>query len=49
MNLVTVQISWSKHWPGHCAHQPVYAFFIEHNKGHHKNVATKEDPATARL
>ena len=23
-------------------------FFIEHNKGHHKNVATPEDPATAR-
>jgi len=24
-------------------------FFIEHNKGHHKNVATPEDPATARM
>lgn len=24
-------------------------FFIEHNRGHHKNVATYEDPATARL
>lgn len=24
-------------------------FFIEHNKGHHKNVATKNDPASARL
>lgn len=24
-------------------------FYIEHNKGHHKNVATKADPATARL
>jgi alkane 1-monooxygenase len=24
-------------------------FFIEHNLGHHKNVATKEDPATSRL
>lgn len=24
-------------------------FYIEHNKGHHKNVATKEDPASARL
>jgi alkane 1-monooxygenase len=24
-------------------------FFIEHNKGHHKNVATKEDPSSARL
>lgn len=23
-------------------------FFIEHNRGHHRNVATKEDPATAR-
>ncbi len=23
-------------------------FFIEHNKGHHKNVATPHDPATAR-
>ena len=23
-------------------------FFIEHNFGHHKNVATKEDPATAK-
>lgn len=23
-------------------------FYIEHNYGHHKNVATKEDPATAR-
>jgi alkane 1-monooxygenase len=23
-------------------------FFIEHNKGHHKRVATNEDPATAR-
>jgi len=24
-------------------------FFIEHNRGHHKHVATFEDPATARL
>lgn len=24
-------------------------FFIEHNRGHHKNVATDKDPATARL
>ena len=24
-------------------------FFIEHNKGHHKNVATKNDPSSARL
>lgn len=24
-------------------------FFIEHNRGHHKNVATEEDPASARL
>ena len=24
-------------------------FFIEHNKGHHKNVATEEDPGSARL
>lgn len=24
-------------------------FFIEHNKGHHKRVATHEDPASARL
>ena len=24
-------------------------FFIEHNKGHHKRVATNEDPASARL
>ncbi len=24
-------------------------FFIEHNRGHHKNVATEEDPATARF
>lgn len=24
-------------------------FFIEHNQGHHKNVATPEDPASARL
>ncbi len=24
-------------------------FFIEHNKGHHKNVATPNDPATSRL
>ena len=24
-------------------------FFIEHNKGHHKNVATYEDPGSARL
>lgn len=23
-------------------------FFIEHNRGHHKNVATQEDPATSR-
>ena len=23
-------------------------FYIEHNRGHHKHVATKEDPATAR-
>ena len=23
-------------------------FFIEHNRGHHRNVATPEDPATAR-
>lgn len=24
-------------------------FYIEHNKGHHKNVATPEDPSSARL
>lgn len=24
-------------------------FFIEHNKGHHKNVATPDDPASSRL
>ncbi|MCG8319369.1 MAG: alkane 1-monooxygenase [Cytophagales bacterium] len=24
-------------------------FFIEHNRGHHKHVATEEDPASARL
>jgi alkane 1-monooxygenase len=24
-------------------------FFIEHNKGHHLNVSTKDDPATSRL
>ena len=24
-------------------------FFIEHNKGHHKNVATPNDPSSARL
>ncbi len=24
-------------------------FFVEHNKGHHKNVATHEDPSSARL
>lgn len=24
-------------------------FFIEHNKGHHKNVATLEDPASSRM
>ena len=24
-------------------------FFIEHNRGHHKNVATPEDPASSRL
>lgn len=24
-------------------------FFIEHNRGHHKNVATPEDPASARM
>lgn len=24
-------------------------FYIEHNRGHHKNVATDEDPASARL
>lgn len=24
-------------------------FYIEHNKGHHKNVATQEDPSSARL
>jgi alkane 1-monooxygenase len=24
-------------------------FYVEHNKGHHKRVATKEDPSTARL
>lgn len=24
-------------------------FFIEHNKGHHKNVATMQDPASARM
>ena len=24
-------------------------FFIEHNKGHHKNVATPEDPASSRM
>lgn len=30
--------------PSHYMH-----FFIEHNFGHHEHVATKEDPATARL
>jgi alkane 1-monooxygenase len=24
-------------------------FFIEHNRGHHKNIATEEDPASARF
>lgn len=24
-------------------------FFIEHNKGHHRNVSTREDPSSARL
>jgi len=24
-------------------------FYVEHNRGHHKQVATEEDPATARL
>lgn len=24
-------------------------FFVEHNRGHHKNVATPEDPASARM
>ncbi len=24
-------------------------FFIEHNRGHHKNIATRHDPATSRL
>ncbi len=24
-------------------------FFIEHNRGHHKNVSTKEDPSSARM
>src|SRR3546814_5711077 len=24
-------------------------FFIEHNKGHHRDVATPEDPATSRM
>jgi alkane 1-monooxygenase len=24
-------------------------FYNEHTKGHHKNVATPEDPATARI
>lgn len=24
-------------------------FFIEHNRGHHKNIGTKKDPATARV
>lgn len=24
-------------------------FYVEHNKGHHKNVATKEDPSSARF
>lgn len=24
-------------------------FFIEHNKGHHKNVSTRQDPSSARL
>ncbi|HBP69761.1 MAG TPA: alkane 1-monooxygenase, partial [Alcanivorax sp.] len=24
-------------------------FFIEHNKGHHKDVATPEDPASSRM
>ncbi len=24
-------------------------FFIEHNRGHHKNVATEDDPASARM
>lgn len=24
-------------------------FYVEHNRGHHKAVATEEDPATARF
>jgi len=24
-------------------------FYVEHNRGHHKNVATPEDPATSRF
>ncbi len=29
---------------------PLYMhFFIEHNRGHHKNIATDEDPASSRL
>jgi alkane 1-monooxygenase len=24
-------------------------FFVEHNRGHHKNVSTDDDPASSRL
>lgn len=36
-------MSWLLLLPSHYLH-----FFIEHNKGHHRYIATTEDPATAR-
>ena len=36
-------MSWALLLPSHYLH-----FFIEHNKGHHRYIATLDDPATAR-
>lgn len=37
-------MAWLLLLPSHYLH-----FFIEHNRGHHKHVATPEDPSSARL
>lgn len=40
---------WEQRWAQMLLGTSLYAhFFIEHNYGHHRNVATPEDPATAR-
>jgi len=41
----------TERWLAKIALAPVFYghFFVEHNRGHHKNVATPEDPASSRM